>query len=419
MPGVRLNFSTHGVSATVGARGASINVGPRGTYANLGLPGTGISSRTRLDSASLPVLPRGTSRETRAAYRAMREQLKHLEEQAAMLSAQTAHEQAEARITALETILRGRNRSPIALDWEGRWAPLPPYVQQPFVPPAKPFSDASIRQEVVAREPVVYLVTICLSGIGALFVSMWSVGFRILCGLASVAAAGAVVVVLRRRSALVRTTTQTRQAEWEAHLTELLAAHTLGEKQRMEAAAHEAEFRARARTAIERNDPEPLAEIIERELSVDALPVPLAVDVECDGIDHVTLEFSLPDFAEIPEARTSLTARGKLSQRAMPQRDRVTLYKTACTGIALRIAADALRALPMLREVRVHGTAERANPATGHPEEIIALRVACEPYRFAALDLDHVDPVAAFEGLGGIFACSRTGELEPLLDETS
>lgn len=48
-PGVRLNFSTRGVSATIGPRGASVNIGPRGTYANIGLSGTGLSYRERLD----------------------------------------------------------------------------------------------------------------------------------------------------------------------------------------------------------------------------------------------------------------------------------------------------------------------------------------------------------------------------------
>jgi len=48
-PGVRINLSLSGVSATIGPRGTSVNIGPRGTYANLGLPGTGLSYRTRLD----------------------------------------------------------------------------------------------------------------------------------------------------------------------------------------------------------------------------------------------------------------------------------------------------------------------------------------------------------------------------------
>lgn len=50
LPGLRINFGLHGISATVGVRGASVNFGPRGTHLNLGLPGTGLSYRARLDT---------------------------------------------------------------------------------------------------------------------------------------------------------------------------------------------------------------------------------------------------------------------------------------------------------------------------------------------------------------------------------
>jgi len=56
-PGVRLNFSTRGMSLSAGPRGASVSVGSRGVYANVGIPGTGISYRTRLDGAG-PSAPR-------------------------------------------------------------------------------------------------------------------------------------------------------------------------------------------------------------------------------------------------------------------------------------------------------------------------------------------------------------------------
>jgi hypothetical protein len=42
-PGIRLNLSKSGVSASVGRRGLWFTVGPRGTRETVGLPGTGIS----------------------------------------------------------------------------------------------------------------------------------------------------------------------------------------------------------------------------------------------------------------------------------------------------------------------------------------------------------------------------------------
>lgn len=43
LPGLRLNLSKSGVSASVGARGAWLTFGRRGTRATVGIPGTGIS----------------------------------------------------------------------------------------------------------------------------------------------------------------------------------------------------------------------------------------------------------------------------------------------------------------------------------------------------------------------------------------
>ncbi|HDR0739440.1 DUF4236 domain-containing protein [Pasteurella multocida] len=47
-PGITVNLSKSGVSATVGVKGASVNVGKKGTYLNTGIPGTGIYSRTKI-----------------------------------------------------------------------------------------------------------------------------------------------------------------------------------------------------------------------------------------------------------------------------------------------------------------------------------------------------------------------------------
>jgi hypothetical protein len=42
-PGLRVNLSRSGVSASVGRRGAWFTIGPRGTREAIGIPGTGIS----------------------------------------------------------------------------------------------------------------------------------------------------------------------------------------------------------------------------------------------------------------------------------------------------------------------------------------------------------------------------------------
>jgi hypothetical protein len=48
MPGVRLNFSSRGVSTSLGGRSATVNLSRRGTRATVGIPGSGLSYSTLL-----------------------------------------------------------------------------------------------------------------------------------------------------------------------------------------------------------------------------------------------------------------------------------------------------------------------------------------------------------------------------------
>ncbi len=50
-PGVRVNLSKSGVSATIGKPGATINVSERGTSGTIGIPGTGISYSEKLSDS--------------------------------------------------------------------------------------------------------------------------------------------------------------------------------------------------------------------------------------------------------------------------------------------------------------------------------------------------------------------------------
>jgi uncharacterized protein DUF4236 len=61
-PGVRLNFSRHGISTSIGPRGASITLGRHGATMNLGVPGTGVSYRQSLGGGDegRPGAPRPT-----------------------------------------------------------------------------------------------------------------------------------------------------------------------------------------------------------------------------------------------------------------------------------------------------------------------------------------------------------------------
>jgi hypothetical protein len=64
-PGLTLNFSGSGISATVGVPGLSVNMGRQGTFLNTGLPGTGLYNRQRIGAR--PPGNRSGSRSTTSA----------------------------------------------------------------------------------------------------------------------------------------------------------------------------------------------------------------------------------------------------------------------------------------------------------------------------------------------------------------
>lgn len=53
LPGVYINLSKSGVSASLGERGTTLNIGRKGPTASIGLPGTGMSYRAGLSTALL------------------------------------------------------------------------------------------------------------------------------------------------------------------------------------------------------------------------------------------------------------------------------------------------------------------------------------------------------------------------------
>lgn len=48
LPGLRINLSKSGASASVGPRGADVNIGRDGISTNAGIPGTGLSYRQKV-----------------------------------------------------------------------------------------------------------------------------------------------------------------------------------------------------------------------------------------------------------------------------------------------------------------------------------------------------------------------------------
>ena len=63
-PGITLNLSKSGLSASAGVRGARVTLGPRGVRRTVGIPGTGISYTDSSSTSSRPRRSRSNTRPT-------------------------------------------------------------------------------------------------------------------------------------------------------------------------------------------------------------------------------------------------------------------------------------------------------------------------------------------------------------------
>lgn len=109
----------------------------------------------------------------------------------------------------------------------------------------------------------------------------------------------------------------------------------------------------------------------------------------------------------VPNVRRRQLASGRLSETQMPARQFQELYQDHIASVALRIAGDLFRVLP-LPEVYVTCVAEMLNSQTGHMEPTPILSVQFVRDTFRRLDLSGIDPSDALRNFRHTMEFSKT-----------
>jgi hypothetical protein len=334
------------------------------------------------------------------------------------------HEASEAKFELLRNVLRSRARESYV--WKEVWAARSFHPER-FREPERSFSKSTIAAQAKAAHrvlPAVALLTASAAiatwaGLGYLSEPVVTLADgRLWIGAGALfALAGSIAAFARqrrKRSLAQHQLKQDLEAKHQESVSRARVDFTATENRRQEEWRANEQERERVRTAPEREDLEVLADVLEAELANETLPVPLVFEIEFESATTVRIELALPDLDDVPTELTSLTKTGKLSSKAISRRDRVGLYEDLCTGLALRVVYEIFRVLPTAQQIELFGTVDGIDPATGHSREFVTLRLLTTREVCGRLDLDHVDPSAAFEGLGGEFSLRRSGQLEPL-----
>lgn len=359
-PGVRLNVSSGGMSWSLGPRGASVSIGKRGTYFNASLPGTGISSRTRLDRPAPSPQARSAPQTVTVSLSLELDDdgvIHYLDQGGSPVSAAVI---AQARKQNGDTIRQLLERkcedinANIAALGQLHWYTPAPRTPLPFTP--VPF-------EAVAPPPPARV----------------ELGFaeRLLPG--------------RRQAAEAENAR--RQDEHER----ALARH---ERDKTAHAARNVQDRMAYSAAIAGN-PEPMQQLLEMRLGEIVWPKEtlLTIEVSDDG-SALAIDVDLPEIEHMPTKRATLGARSwDLSLRDVGDVATRKLYQGHVHALGFRIVGEAFAALPTVRTVVLSGYSQRLDRASGHvnDEYLYSVRIRREQWNALNFDtLDQIDTVEAF-----------------------
>ncbi len=425
-PGVKINLSKSGGSLSLGGRGATVNIGSRGVRSTYSIPGTGISYVTQT-SSSRNTRSSSSHSSNRSAYKELLRQQKEEEKQRLLREAEEGYKFFQVKIDSLENILKNREKQPF--DWESLTAPRgehQPEIYEPsgFTEPEKNFSKETLRQEIRGKSSRFYIAYF-LIGLGfiLLFQSFWASLLVLVSAAASYAfernrldklCDQRLQARLKEENDKFNRSKQRAYKDYSAKIELEKTEHQNSQEERKQIWNSKEQYRGRLRNAVNSQDPEPLAELLEVELSNEDLPIPLVFDIEFVNVSSVCIFMELPELDVVPEEKMSLTKTGKLSSRKMAQKDRFKLYSDICTGLTLRLIHETFRVIHSVDTVELHGLTEQVNPANGHPENITSLHIKISKQDFEQLNLDSLDPISAFTSLNGKFACSKKGKLLPL-----
>lgn len=425
-PGIKLNLSKSGGSLSIGGRGATVNISSRGVRSTYSIPGTGLSYVTQT-SSNRSQKYNDQNLSNRSAYKELLRQQKEQEKQKLLQEAEESYSAFQAKIESLANILREREKQ--TFNWEevtARREEYEPviYTYPKFIEPDKNFSEVTIKREIKSKNSRLY-ITYFLSGLGFVifFQNVWISFLLFALAVASYISEQNRLVKLYNQSLPIRIQEETEkynQSKQKAHEEYLKrvgleeAEHIKIEEENKKTWDEEERGRERLKNAVKLEDPEPLAELLEIELSNEELPVPLVFDIEFIDVNTVNIFMELPDLDVVPEEKMSLTKTCKLSTRKMAQKDRFKLYSDICTGLTLRLIYETFRVIYSVNTVEFFGLTEKINPANGTAENITSLYIKISRIDFEKLNLDVLDPTLAFTSLNGEFACSKKGELFPI-----
>lgn len=344
-PGVRINLSKSGVSATVGPKGATLGIGRGGVHANVGIPGSGIFYRKKL-----PIPWPGGAKKPGSAAGAP---------SSGAGGAPEGRNAADELNSAVQEIIDIHLRTlpptaPLAYTPSEYGEPAPELPPSPF--------PLWLRGAVLAAALALTYFTWGLSFIPW---ALWE---------------GYIYYARKKNHGLLL-------AEWE---------------ERKKAFEREEDKRAvRFEEALKLAGEKPEA-ALEAVISSIEWPRETHVSYQVDGT-IAFLDVDLPEIEDMPPVVYGFSKRSGLTESPKSETQVRKDYARHVHGVAFLLLGEVFRAVPMVTEIVLSGYTQKVQSSTGREEDqyLFSLRVHRDQWNdinfFALADIDPVEAIGGFE----------------------
>lgn len=357
--GIRINISKGGLSTSFGKKGLSLNVGKRGVYGNIGIPGTGLSSRTKLLGSSGRSSAGSAKRPDQMTPEELRSLLNELNLK--LRAFQFVHMSTPSPTTPL--IYQVRN-----------------FDKEKFVSPLRFWC-----------------------GLGACLATgiwIWGFFFEVSTFFSWL------VPIVFFPSLLISLAIPETQGEYEWRL----------EKEDFE--INEIKKKA-AFSNIVKNYPRDFMNGILK-YALENVKCYSNLFLSCHIYqDSIFLRIDLPDFEFTPTSEHRLTPSGKsITQKTFSETQRRAYYAQHIHGVAFLYTGKIFQALPFVDNVIVSGYVERPSPATGHEESVCLYSVSVPREQWSQIDFSQllqIDPIQAFDRFDIKRDLSKRFEFKPII----
>lgn len=417
LPGLTLNLSGGGISASVGVRGARVTFGQRGTYGNVGIPGTGVSYRTRLDGPARKL----SDREIGASHRRYQARLAHA----------TAVKSVEAEAEAHRQLLDSWKNLPIIPTLEEfRVACFERdfHFQEP--PPQPPDLETvadNLRQrlllesECASRRNIYRGLTL---GAGCLvMVGMWKMKLTWLVIVVAIAICGIMLWLERYVSKQVQIRAEAiLQQRWPDECSRINGMHgVLCEEFESRRSAAEATWKASELSRAEwarrlfYGDLSALGETFNATFSEIPFPFDTSCDAYFNDATKVYLKLDLPEIEDVVETSLKKVLRDGRIKEVKRRAVEVNLeYARLACGLGILTACEAFTCGPTIQTVEVAAFTQRIKRPGLPPEDCYIYNFEMSRGEAITDQLQACEPVAQIHALGGTIDPDKTGRLKTI-----